>query len=204
MNKIKLDLKNSKWWEPGMGNIFQSVLNIELTNTYVMPSPNEQSLVNAIQVRGASAQQQSPSIAELAGIRELEQDQSNFQVKNVNLLDSKNKSNAALAALQAIPDENNDFLQNLNFDEISPNFGDFAGNDLAYPNIFDASMADVSKKIFENRVFDLNEIMVDDDNDDEQDGVKANKREDKSKKQLEKLLLGSDARLDGKSNKFKN
>jgi len=65
-------------------------------------------------------------------------------------------------------------------------------------------MADVSKKIFENRVFDLNEIMVDDDNDDEQDGVKANKREDKSKKQLEKLLLGSDARLDGKSNKFKN
>jgi len=75
------------------------VLNIELTNTYVMPSPNEQSLVNAIQVRGASAQQQSPSIAELAGIRELEQDQSNFQVKNVNLLDSKDKSNAALAAL---------------------------------------------------------------------------------------------------------
>jgi len=109
-----------------------------------------------------------------------------------------------LAALQAIPDENNDFLQNLNFDEISPNFGDFAGNDLAYPNIFDASMADVSKKIFENRVFDLNEIMVDDENNDEQDGVKANKREDKSKKQLEKLLLGSDTRLDGKSNKFKN
>lgn len=133
----------------------------------MMPSQNEQSLANAIQVRGASAQQQSPSIAELAGIRELEQDQSNFQVKNVNLLDSKDKSNAALSALQAIPDENNDFLQNLNFDEISPNFGDFAGNDFAYPNIFDASMADVSKKIFENRVFDLNEIMVDDDNDEE-------------------------------------
>lgn len=195
--------------------MFQSVLNIEVTNTYCLQEQSN-SVFHGIQVRGASAQQ-SPSIADIAQFGGLEQDQASgqigLQLDNKDLIIPQNEQNPLFYAGNDILKGNQfaaDFLENLNIGdglEMSPNFGANEMPDANFLNEF-GNLAEVSKKIFQEKVFNIDEIMNDEEAEDGANRLpniqQGNNKEERRKLRLERLILGNDAKVNEKSNKFRN
>lgn len=123
---------------------------------------------------------------------------------NKALLNSKEMSKPLFGDVSGDPIAD-DFMQNLDFGEMSPNFGAeaAAGNLLnQYGNL-----AEVSRKVFEDKIFDIDNILdVEgaDEGADRQPGRPNRNKEEQRKMKQERQLLGNDVKLNERSNASKH